>query len=164
MLFAKHLSSICEHIEFKACNFSKKQMASRDKNEEMSKEGCARVVVHRWTNSPYCYTLETGLFKDVRTDEKGIQRFGDKFYDPTIYAEIGRKMLISFAAVVKKDKSLEEMRKFCADYVARLDKAKKEKPVPKSLKMLASETEAEGYAFANEKKESSESKGLSKKK
>jgi hypothetical protein len=76
VLFAKHLSTICEYVEFKSCNFSKKQMSSRDKNEDLSKEGCARVVVHRWTNSPYCYTLETGMFKNVKVDEKGIVRVG----------------------------------------------------------------------------------------
>lgn len=82
-------------------------MSSRDKNEDLSKEGCARVVVHRWTNSPYCYTLETGLFKDVRTDEKGILRFGDKFYDIPLYKDLGRKMLISFGTILKNDKSLD---------------------------------------------------------
>jgi len=77
------------------------------------------------------------LFKDVRTDEKGILRYGEKFYDPIIYREIGKKMLISFSAILKKDKSLDEMKKFCVDYVSKLDKMKKEKPFPpKSLKML----------------------------
>jgi hypothetical protein len=33
VLFAKHLSTICEHLSFKHCNFSKKQMSSKDKNE-----------------------------------------------------------------------------------------------------------------------------------
>lgn len=37
VLFAKYLSTICDYIEFKACNFSKKQMSSRDKNEDFSK-------------------------------------------------------------------------------------------------------------------------------
>ena len=106
------------------------------------------MVVHRWSNSPYCYTLETGLFKDVRTDEKGILRFGEKFYDPPLYEELGRKMLISFGAILNKDKSLDEMKKFCAEYVARLDKpAKKERSqVAKSLKSLGKilqETEVE---------------------
>jgi hypothetical protein len=70
----------------------------------MSKEGCARVVVHRWTNSPYCYTLETGLFKNVKVDEKGIVRYGEKFYGPDIYEEVGAKMLLSFSAILKKNK------------------------------------------------------------
>lgn len=32
ILFAKYLSTICDYIEFKSCNFSKKQMSSKDKN------------------------------------------------------------------------------------------------------------------------------------
>jgi hypothetical protein len=107
VLFAKHLSTNCEHIEFKACNFSKRQMSSKDKNEEMSKEGCARVVVHRWTDSPYCYTLETGLFKDVRVDEKGILRLGEKFYSPAIYRRVGAQMLLSFHAILGKSPELD---------------------------------------------------------
>jgi hypothetical protein len=77
-------------------------MSSKDKNEDMSKEGCARVVVHKWTNSPYCYTLETGLFKNIRQDEKGIFRYGEQFYSPKIYAEVGAKMLLSFGAILRK--------------------------------------------------------------
>ena len=49
-------------------------------------------------------------------------------------------MLISFGAVLNKDKSLDDMRKFCAEYVARLDKpVKKERTQPvKSLKIIGS--------------------------
>lgn len=57
-------------------------------------------------------------------------------------------MLISFAAILNKDKSLDEMRRFCAEYVARLDKPVKKERVqpPKSLKSIGSvspETEAD---------------------
>lgn len=76
VLFAKYLSTVCDYVEFKSCNFSKKQMSSKDKGEDFTKEGCARVVVHKWTNSPYCYTLETGLYKNVKVDDKGIERYG----------------------------------------------------------------------------------------
>ena len=86
-------------------------MSSKDKNEDFSKEGCARVVVHRWTNSPYCYTLETGLFKNVKVDDKGIERYGQEFYNPKIYAEVGEKLITSLYAILKKDKNIEAMRK-----------------------------------------------------
>lgn len=86
-------------------------MSSKDKNEDMSKEGCARVVVHRWTNSPYCYTLETGLFKNVKLDDKGIERYGEQFYNPRIYGEVGAKMISTLYAILKKDKNIEQMRK-----------------------------------------------------
>lgn len=47
-------------------------------------------------------------------------------------------MIISFGAILNKDKSLDDMRKFCTDYVARLDKpVKKEKSnTVKSLKSV----------------------------
>jgi hypothetical protein len=104
ILFAKYLCSICDYVEFKSCNFTKKQMSSKDKNEDLSKEGCARVVVHKWTNSPYVYTLETGLFKNVTVEDKGLERYGEEFYNPRIYAEVGSKLLISLFAILKKDK------------------------------------------------------------
>jgi len=47
-------------------------------------------------------------------------------------------MLISFGAVLNKDKSLDEMRKFCIDYVARLDKPVKKTHPTKSLKAIGS--------------------------
>lgn len=51
-------------------------------------------------------------------------------------------MLISFSTILRKDKSLDEMRKFCVDYVTKIDKVKKEKPVPpKSLKLLGNPSE-----------------------
>ena len=81
-------------------------MASKDKGEDLSKEGCARVVVHKCTNTPYCYTLETGLFKNVKVDEKGIERYGDKFYNPEIYAEVGWKMIVSLYRILKKSKQI----------------------------------------------------------
>ena len=42
-------------------------------------------------------------------------------------------MLISFGAILNKDKSLDDMRKFCSDYVAKLDK-----PIKKSTKAIKS--------------------------
>jgi hypothetical protein len=52
---------------------------------DMSKEGCARVVAHIWTSSPYCYTLETGLHKNVKVDDKGIEKYGEDFYSIKTY-------------------------------------------------------------------------------
>ena len=78
-------------------------MSSKDKNDDYSKEGCARVVVHKWTKSPYCYTLETGLFKNVKIDEEGMENFGEEFYNPKIYGEVGRSLLISLYTIFKKE-------------------------------------------------------------
>ena len=64
-------------------------------------------------------------------------------------------MLLSFAAILNKDKVFDEMRKFCAEYVARLDKpVKKEKTQPaKSLKSIGSvspDTESDDKAMSIE--------------
>jgi hypothetical protein len=37
-----------------------------------------------------------------------------------MYEEVGAKMLLSFSAILKKNKEIEEMRKFCVEYVTRL--------------------------------------------
>ena len=42
-------------------------------------------------------------------------------------------MLISFSAILNKDKKLDDMKKFCAEYVARLDK-----PIKKTIKSIKS--------------------------
>lgn len=82
LLYAKLLSMECDEIDFNMCNFTKKHMSSKgnlptysDKSDELTKEGCARVVIHKWSGSPYCYTLETGLFKNIKIDDKGIERY-----------------------------------------------------------------------------------------
>lgn len=122
ILFAKLLSQNCEEIEFNSCNFSKKHMSSKDRNEDMSKEGCARVVVHRWTSSPYCYTLETGLHKNVKVDDKGIERYGEDFYSIKTYQSIGVKMLTTFHQMLQKNKKIEDLRKEMIVYAGKLEK------------------------------------------
>jgi cytosolic carboxypeptidase protein 5 len=36
-------------------------MKARDRFEELTKEGCARVCVHKSANIPHSYTLECGF-------------------------------------------------------------------------------------------------------
>ncbi len=58
----------------------------------------------------------------MKVDEKGIERYGDKFYNPEIYAEVGWKMIVSLYRILKKSKLIEDMRKEVNDYVLKLDK------------------------------------------
>jgi hypothetical protein len=46
-LFPKVLSQNCINFEFEQCIFSRKHMKARDRNEDVSKEGCGRVVLYR---------------------------------------------------------------------------------------------------------------------
>lgn len=48
-------------FEYDYCNFSQKQMNSKDRNEERTKEGCGRVVMHRLANIVHSYSLECGI-------------------------------------------------------------------------------------------------------
>ena len=53
MLFPKLISINSSHFDFTACNFSEKNMYSRDKRDGMSKEGSGRVAVYKMTGLPH---------------------------------------------------------------------------------------------------------------
>ena len=61
MLFAKVLSLNCEDLEYANCNFTTKNMNSRDRGEKLTKEGAARVCIYKLCNIIHSYTLECGL-------------------------------------------------------------------------------------------------------
>lgn len=58
VLFAKLVDHHSRYFEFEACNFSERNMFSRDKKDGMSKEGSGRVGTFLATNLCHCYTLE----------------------------------------------------------------------------------------------------------
>ena len=47
MLFPKLISINTPHFDFGGCNFSEKNMYSKDKRDGMSKEGSGRVAMHK---------------------------------------------------------------------------------------------------------------------
>ena len=53
MLFPKLISINSSHFDFTACNFTEKNMYSRDKRDGMSKEGSGRVAAYKMTGLPY---------------------------------------------------------------------------------------------------------------
>ena len=47
------------YLDFEGCNFSEKNMKSKDKRDKgLSKEGSGRVGIYRATNMVHSYTLE----------------------------------------------------------------------------------------------------------
>lgn len=60
-------------------------------------------------------------------------------------------MLLSFCAILNKDKSLDDLRRFCTQYVAKLDKPVKKNQVPKSLKSMKSLNNVSPDTEADEK-------------
>lgn len=57
-VFPKLLSMNCKAFDYEGCDFSQKNMFSKDKGDEFSKEGSGRVAIYRATSLIHCYTLE----------------------------------------------------------------------------------------------------------
>lgn len=56
-VFCKLFAMNHSGFEYEYCNFSLKQMSSKDRNEDRTKEGCGRVVMHRMANIIHSYSL-----------------------------------------------------------------------------------------------------------
>lgn len=56
-LFARLAALNNPHFDFSACNFTEKNMQTKDKNGE-SKEGSGRVALYKHTGLPHLYTVE----------------------------------------------------------------------------------------------------------
>lgn len=57
-LFPKLLEYNCKYFDYESCNFSEKNMSSKDKGDELSKEGASRVTFFKETGLVSCWTLE----------------------------------------------------------------------------------------------------------
>lgn len=58
LLFPKLLSLTSKYFDFEGCDFSQKNMFSKEKGDEFSKEGSGRVAIYRSIGIINCYTLE----------------------------------------------------------------------------------------------------------
>lgn len=56
-LFPKLLEYNCRFFDYEACNFSEKNMSSKDKGDELSKEGASRVAIYKESGLVSCWTL-----------------------------------------------------------------------------------------------------------
>ena len=63
-LFPKIISQNCINFEFETCNFSRKHMKAKDRNQDMNKEGCGRVSFYRDFGIGHAYTLECGYHQN----------------------------------------------------------------------------------------------------
>ena len=61
MVYAKTLALNSPNFEYDFCNFSKKQMTSKDRYEDLTKEGWGRVWFYRNLQVINAYTLECGF-------------------------------------------------------------------------------------------------------
>ncbi|EAR93059.2 zinc carboxypeptidase family protein (macronuclear) [Tetrahymena thermophila SB210] len=60
-VFAKIMAINDPHFEYNYCNFSKAQMKSKDRQDDLTKEGCGRVFVYQTSRIVHSYTLECGF-------------------------------------------------------------------------------------------------------
>jgi hypothetical protein len=60
-LFARLVSLNSPILDYDSCNFSKKHMTAKDRAEDLSKEGCGRVVVYKKTGLILSFTLELAI-------------------------------------------------------------------------------------------------------
>ena len=68
-VFSKIVSVNNRCFCYDMCNFSKKQMKSRDCGSTMTKEGSARVAIYKKINIPHTYTLEFGYHQNMNPEE-----------------------------------------------------------------------------------------------
>jgi hypothetical protein len=64
-------------FEYDGCNFTEKNMYSKDKGEKLSKEGAGRVALYKSTKINLCYTLECNYGTGITTN-----RLFDRTEDP----------------------------------------------------------------------------------
>lgn len=107
LLYPKLIALNSAHFDFDGCNFTQKNMYTKDKRDGMSKEGSGRVAIYKATGIIHSYTLEcnynSGRFvnslapatnDDGRATPPPLAGFPPK-YGPQHYEEVGRAVAIA---------------------------------------------------------------------
>ena len=104
LLYARLTSANSAFVDFEACCFSQRNLTLKEKRDEnLSKEGSARVAMYYLTGTPHVYTLEcnynTGKFMNsIATGRAVTPPLGtmpNRKYGPDEYAEVGRGLLVA---------------------------------------------------------------------
>ncbi|XP_077990870.1 cytosolic carboxypeptidase-like protein 5 [Glandiceps talaboti] len=107
LLYPKLVSLNTAHFDFAGCNFTEKNMYTRDKRDGMSKEGSGRVAIYKTVGIVHSYTLECNYnsgrmvnpvapatMDDGRATPPPLIGFPPK-YTPGHYEEVGRAVAIA---------------------------------------------------------------------
>ncbi|VVC44703.1 Hypothetical protein CINCED_3A021105 [Cinara cedri] len=106
MIYPKLMSINNQHFHFTSCNFSERNMYTKDKKFGLSKEGSGRVAVLKYTGIRRSYTLEcnynTGRFVNFVpptvhfvSERRPIQNPVPPKFTPTIFEQVGKSLAIS---------------------------------------------------------------------
>lgn len=68
-LFPRILALNCPEFDYIGSSFSKYHMNAKDRNEDMTKEGCGRVVFNTHFQVTYAYTMECGYTASTYINE-----------------------------------------------------------------------------------------------
>ncbi|XP_067929451.1 cytosolic carboxypeptidase-like protein 5 [Watersipora subatra] len=105
LLFPKLISMNSAHFDYGGCNFTEKNMYTKDRKDGHSKEGSGRVAVHKAIGITHSYTLECNYNSgrlvnslaspaDGRITPPPVAAFPPKFTEAH-FEEVGRAMAIS---------------------------------------------------------------------
>ncbi|XP_073993304.1 cytosolic carboxypeptidase-like protein 5 isoform X1 [Rhodnius prolixus] len=105
-LLPKLISINSPHFHFDSCNFSERNMFTKDKRDGSSREGAGRVAVYKATGLVRSYTLECNYNTGKKMnsvpplphtlDKKTPGTYTNPpKYTPAIYEETGRQVLVS---------------------------------------------------------------------
>ena len=141
-LFPKLISLNSAFFEMNACNFTERNMYTKGKSDNLSKDGSGRVAIFKETNLTHCYTLECN-YNSGKKVNKISTAFGDSGrasppldvedspirYSIEHFADVGKALAISVLDLDNKNpwsrilnselKSLEEVTECVRDYVSK---------------------------------------------
>lgn len=121
LLFAKLLELNNPHFDLSACSFSERDMITRDKGTNLSKEGCGRVMMYQISREPLCYTMECNYNAGKSSEAEPAQCYDLNAFE-TMGAAVGPALLdycaINPASRLNETLTLSRLRLEAAQQVA----------------------------------------------
>eukprot|EP00756_Hemistasia_phaeocysticola_P022584 Hpha_TRINITY_DN15843_c7_g8::TRINITY_DN15843_c7_g8_i1::g.187641::m.187641 len=108
LVYPKLIALNTPHFDFSSCNFTERNMRSKNKRDGLSKEGTGRVALFNESGLTHCYTLECNYNTGVTTNpvhplsvprELPPSSMKDRLkvpkYTPLIYRDVGKATAVA---------------------------------------------------------------------